>query len=63
MSVYQSEDYEKVIKRIQGKVEALNIEMGECLSEEAIVAFENCHKIKLPQAYRLFLKHIGKPDV
>lgn len=46
---------EKVLKQIQKKVEALNIKMGECLSEETIVALEYCHKI----AYRLFLKHIG----
>lgn len=59
MAVYGAEDYEKVIKRIQGKVEALGIKMGECLSEDEIVSFENDHKIKLPQAYRIFLKNVG----
>lgn len=33
--------------------------MGECLSEEAIAAFEDCHKIQLPEAYRIFLKKVG----
>ncbi|MCM1090371.1 MAG: SMI1/KNR4 family protein [Butyrivibrio sp.] len=59
MSVYKSSDYEKVIKRIQKKIKALHIEMGECLSEETIAEFENCHKLQLPQAYRMFLKEVG----
>lgn len=59
MAVYQPEDYEKVIRRIQEKIEACSIEMGECLSEEAIAAFEASHKVKLPQAYRLFLQKVG----
>ncbi len=59
MPVYKPEEYEKVLKRIQEKIETLRIKMGECLSEEAIRAFEDCHKIQLPQAYRAFLKHIG----
>ena len=59
MPVYEPKDYEKVIERIQGKIDALQIEMGECLSEEEIAAFEDCHKIRLPQAYRLFLKKVG----
>lgn len=59
MPVYDPKDYEKVIKRIQGKIDALNIKMGECLSEEAIAVFEDCHKVELPQAYRMFLKNVG----
>lgn len=59
MPVYESKDYENVIKRIREKVSALHIKMGECLSEEAIAAFEDCHKIKLPWTYRMFLKDIG----
>ena len=59
MPIYGPKDYEKVIKRIQKKVAASNIEMGKCLSEEAIAEFENCCKIQLPQAYRIFLKNVG----
>ena len=59
MPVYESGDYEIVIKRIQEKTDALRLEMGGCLSEETIMAFEERHKIKLPQSYRLFLKYIG----
>ena len=40
MPVYEPKDYEKVIKRIQQKIIANNIKMGECLSEEAITEFE-----------------------
>lgn len=59
MPVYQSKDYDKVIQRIQEKIDALQIRMGECLSEEAVAAFEERHKIKLPQTYRIFLKKVG----
>ena len=59
MPVYKSKDYEKVIERIQKKVIAGNIEMGKCLSEEAIIEFENYCKIQLPPAYRIFLKSVG----
>lgn len=59
MPVYEPKEYEKVIRRIQEKVKTLPAKMGECLSEEAIAAFEECHKIKLPQAYRMFLKEVG----
>ena len=59
MPVYESKDYEKVIKRIQEKVNTLSVKMGKCLSEETIAVFEKCHKIKLPQAYRMFLKEVG----
>ena len=59
MSIYGRKDYEKVIGRIQEKVAALNINMGECLSEDVITAFENRHNIQLPQAYRMFLKNVG----
>ena len=58
MPVYESKDYENLIRRIREKVSALHIKMGECLSEEAIAAFEDCHKIKRPRTYRLFLKDI-----
>ena len=59
MAIYDPKDYEKVINRIQEKVNALHINMGACLSEEAIAAFEACHKVQLPQAYRLFLQKVG----
>lgn len=59
MPVYEPKEYEKVIRRIQEKVKTRSVKMGECLSEETIAAFEECHKIKLPQAYRMFLKEIG----
>ena len=59
MPIYEPKEYEKVIRRIQEKVKTLPAKMGECLSEEAIAAFEECHKIKLPQAYRMFLKEVG----
>ena len=59
MPVYKPEDYKKVLERIQKKTASLHINMGQCLTEEEIADFENCHKVKLPQAYRIFLKNIG----
>ena len=59
MPIYKPEDYEKVVTRIQEKVKAMQIEMGECLSEETIAAFENRFKVQLPQVYRIFLKKVG----
>lgn len=59
MPVYESKDYEKVIKRIQQKIAEKNIKMGECLSEEAIAEYEKYCKAELPQAYRMFLKNVG----
>lgn len=59
MPIYKTADYETVINRIQKKIDARHIRMGECLSEEAVAAFENLHNISLPPAYRLFLKAIG----
>lgn len=59
MPVYESKDYEKVIRRIREKINMLQIEMGECLSEETIAAFEKCYNVQLPQAYRIFLKKVG----
>lgn len=59
MSIYEPEDYKEVINRIRNKLDENNIKMGECVSEEAIVAFENRCKIRLPEAYRLFLKNVG----
>lgn len=59
MPIYEPRDFEKVIKRIQGKLTALNISMGQCLTEEEIASFEECQSIKLPQAYRVFLKSVG----
>ena len=37
MSVYEPQDYEKVIERIKTKISQLNIEMGKCLTEEEIL--------------------------
>ena len=59
MPVYEPKNYEEVIKRIQGKISALHITMGPCLTEEKIVSFEENHSIQLPQAYRMFLKRVG----
>lgn len=59
MSIYEPEDYKEVINRIRNKLDENNIKMGECVSEEAIAAFENRCKIRLPEAYRLFLKNVG----
>ena len=59
MPVYEPKEYEKVIRRIQEKVKTLPVKMGECLSEETIAAVEECHRIQLPQAYRMFLKEVG----
>ena len=39
MSVYEPQDYEKVIERIKTKISQLNIEMGKCLTEEEIMSF------------------------
>ena len=43
MSVYEPQDYEKVIERIKTKISQLNIEMGKCLTEEEIMSFESRH--------------------
>lgn len=59
MPIYEPREYEKVISRIQKKIVAKNITLGECLSEEAIITFEKNCKIQLPQSFRLFLKDIG----
>ena len=58
MSIYEPEDYKEVINRIRNKLDENNIKMGECVSEEAIAAFENRCKIRLPEAYRLFFKRM-----
>ena len=36
MPVYTAKDYEEVLVRIQEKVAEKGIQMGECLSEDAI---------------------------
>ena len=59
MPVYTAKDYEEVLVRIQEKVAEKGIQMGECLSEDAIVAFEKSHNIRLPQGYRMFLQRVG----
>lgn len=59
MPIYEAKDYEKVIKRIRGKVNTRGIKMGECLSEDKIAPFENHHKVILSPAYRIFLKEVG----
>ncbi len=59
MPVYTAKDYEEVLARIQEKVAEKGIQMGECLSEDAIVAFEKSHNIRLPQGYRMFLQRVG----
>ena len=59
MPIYDIKDYEKVIARIQKKVAARNIKLGECLSEGVIIAFEENCNVQLPQAYRAFLKCVG----
>ncbi len=50
MPIYETKDYEQVIARIQEKIVTRNIELGECLSEDVIIAFEEKCKIQLPQA-------------
>ena len=59
MPIYKPKDYEEVIARIREKVNKRNIRLGECLSEQFILEFEEKGKIQLPQAYREFLKYIG----
>ena len=59
MPIYEKRDYEEVILRIQKKVVSKNIKLGKCLSEEEILEFEEKCKIRLPQAYRDFLRYIG----
>lgn len=59
MPVYQPVEYRAVIARIQEKVAARGIKMGNCLTEETIMAFETKHNVRLPQAYRLFLQSVG----
>ena len=49
MPIYAPKDYEDVIARIQKKVAAKNIKMGECLTDKEIEAFEKtatfrCHR-------------------
>ena len=59
MPIYDPEEYEKVIARIQKKIAEKKIKMGTCVSEDTIVAFEKNCKIVLPLAYRMFLKFVG----
>lgn len=41
MPIYESQDYEKAVKRIREKASSLNIEMGECLTEEVILSLDS----------------------
>ena len=59
MAIYKENKYKKVIKRIKQKIAKLEIEMGATLSEEEISRFEKQCNIRLPEAYRLFLKEVG----
>ncbi len=59
MPIYNAEEYEEAVERIKMKAAAMNIEMGECLSERAICEFEELCNITLPPAYRIFLKRVG----
>lgn len=59
MPVYEPKDYEEVLTRIEKKVLAKGIEMGSCLLEEEIAQFERKYNMRLPRAYRMFLKCIG----
>lgn len=59
MPVYEPKDYEQVIDRIKDKIKMSGIKMGDVLSEEDIIHFEERCNVKLPQAYRIFLKEIG----
>lgn len=59
MPVYKPEDYEEVIARIRKRVMENHVQMGACLSEETIAAFEKNCGIQLPQAYRMFLTQVG----
>ncbi len=59
MPVYKPTDYEQVVPRIEAKIMTSGIQMGDVLSEEEIIRFEKLHDIRLPEAYRIFLKEIG----
>lgn len=59
MPVYKKEQYGQVIVRIKEKIAALEINMGNPLAEEEILRFETHCNIRLPEAYRMFLKEIG----
>lgn len=59
VAVYQEGEYDSVLARIKEKIDTLCIEMGETLSEAAIVDFEKQCGIRLPSAYRAFLKAVG----
>lgn len=59
MPIYEANDYEPVINRIKNKIACRNIKMGNVLSENDILRFEEHCNAKLPQAYRMFLKEVG----
>ena len=59
MPIYKSTDYEQVLSGIKAKVKALDLQMGDVLSEEELIRFEKQHGVCLPQAYRMFLKEVG----
>ena len=46
-------------ERVKRKVVAKQLRLGCCLTEPEIEQFEQRHRIRLPDAYRLFLLHIG----
>lgn len=59
MPIYLQEDYKQVIQRIKAKIASKGIKLGDVLSENEILIFEeHCH-IRLPQAYRMFLREVG----
>ena len=59
MAIYKEDEYKEVIKHIKQKIAEIEIEMGEVLSEEEISRFEKQCNIRLPEAYRLFLREVG----
>lgn len=59
MPIYCPDDYEEVIARIRKKTAEKNIKLGERLLEKEISDFEKSCNIRLPSAYRMFLKHVG----
>ncbi len=59
MPIYQSDQYNVIIKRIKEKCRSKDILLGEQLLEQEICLFEKKYNIILPEAYRKFLIEVG----
>ena len=59
MPIHNPTDYPAIIARLKTKLADKGVVMGPTLSDAEITAFEHACTTHLPEAYRLFLQHVG----